>query len=376
MYKKSQIRFLLSIFLLLLFFSALIYSFAGGDGSGGNPYQIENCTQLQNVSSNLTAHYILNNNINCLNFDYGDGMGFMPIGKNLSNYFNGSFNGNSYEIQNLLINRSSLIYVGLFGVNFGNISNLGIRTANIYGDVGVGILVGLNMLNSNINNSYTTGDVNGTTYVGGLAGYSNGVIDNTYAIGNVKGDLNRVGGLVGLNRYFIYKSYSITNVSGFNDVGGLVGYLLGGLIDNSYSINGSIEGSSGVGGLVGTTNGFIFYSFSTNKVNFSGGSGGGLVGFNSGTTNYSYWDNESSQINISAKGIGKKTLEMYNQSTYIGWNTSIWSFTNTSYPQLRWTILSQSINSSSLNSNTKFPNQGFGSIMIGVILIIINFIFN
>jgi len=39
-------------------------SFGGGDGSAGNPYVIEDVWDLQNMSGNLDAHYILKNDIN------------------------------------------------------------------------------------------------------------------------------------------------------------------------------------------------------------------------------------------------------------------------------------------------------------------------
>ena len=38
-------------------------SFGGGDGSAGNPYVIEDVWDLQNISSNLSAHYVLKNDI-------------------------------------------------------------------------------------------------------------------------------------------------------------------------------------------------------------------------------------------------------------------------------------------------------------------------
>ncbi|MCA9459244.1 MAG: hypothetical protein KC550_01715 [Nanoarchaeota archaeon] len=375
-YKKSQIRFIFTLFLILTSSIILIYSFVGGDGSSINPYQIENCSQLQNISSNLTAHYILNNNIDCDGFDYGDSKGFMPIGENLTSYFNGSFDGMGYELNNLLINRSSSTYIGLFGINYGNISNIGITNSNVYGSIGVGTLIGVNMISSFINNSYVIGNISGNMYVGGLVGYSKGLIENSYVIGKVNGS-NHVGGLVGHNRYIINKSYSISNVSGSTYVGGLVGNNFGGLIQNSYSINSYIQGDSVVGGLVGlNTGGIITNSFSTNNVSASINFGGGLIGFNNSGSiiNNSYWNNETSNVNVSAGGTGKNTTDMYLQSTYNTWDTNIWTFTNTSYPQLTWTYISQ-IQSSS-NSTILFPALNSLSILFAFMIIIGSFLFN
>ena len=38
--------------------------FSGGSGTSGDPYQISNVSELQNMSSNLSAHYVLKNDIN------------------------------------------------------------------------------------------------------------------------------------------------------------------------------------------------------------------------------------------------------------------------------------------------------------------------
>ena len=38
-------------------------AFAGGTGTAGDPYQISNISQLQDMSYGLTAHYILINDI-------------------------------------------------------------------------------------------------------------------------------------------------------------------------------------------------------------------------------------------------------------------------------------------------------------------------
>ena len=39
-------------------------SFGGGDGTAGSPYIIEDVWDLQNMSGNLSAHYVLKNDIN------------------------------------------------------------------------------------------------------------------------------------------------------------------------------------------------------------------------------------------------------------------------------------------------------------------------
>ena len=63
------------------------------------------------------------------------------------------------------------MFIGVFFSN-GTISN-SYSTANVSGTDYVGGLVGYK-LDSNVSNSYSTGNVNGTIYIGGLVGYNHG----------------------------------------------------------------------------------------------------------------------------------------------------------------------------------------------------------
>jgi hypothetical protein len=82
----------------------------------------------------------------------------------------------------------------------------------------VGGLVGFN--NGEITNSYATGSVNGAAEVGGLVGYNNhnGTINSSYATGSVNGYLY-VGGLVGVNDGTINSSYFDIQTTGQADNG-------------------------------------------------------------------------------------------------------------------------------------------------------------
>ena len=131
------------------------------------------------------------------------GAGWQPIGNASSNAFRATFNGNGYTISNLMINRPSTSYVGLFGYIGGEarIANVGLLNANItvISSSYVGSLVAYND-NAIITNSYATGNVteppnpsNSDSYVGGLVGRNRaGTISNSYAsveiVGNSSGD--------------------------------------------------------------------------------------------------------------------------------------------------------------------------------------------
>ncbi len=251
--------------------------------------------------------------------------GWQPIGNN-NNPFAATFEGNDHTLSNLMINRPSTGYVGLFGSIEGTstkITNVGLLNVNVKGDDFVGGLVGWN-LGDLITNSYATGSVEGTgNYVGGLVGavwfntvwsctitnsyatgsvkgrfnvgglvgynYYNGIITNSYAAGSVEGTGNYVGGLVGDNAGSITNSYATGSVKGRFNVGGLVGYnYYNGIITNSYAA-GSVEGTGNyVGGLVGWSWGSITNSYVTGSVKGTGDYVGGLVGANDGPITNSY----------------------------------------------------------------------------------------
>ena len=69
-----------------------------------------------------------------------------------------------------------------------------------------------------INNSYATGNVSGTSLIGGLVGDNRGTITKCYAIGRVSGS-NRVGGLVGENTGKIANSYGKQQLGTTNRLG-------------------------------------------------------------------------------------------------------------------------------------------------------------
>ncbi len=126
----------------------------------------------------------------------------------------------------------------------------------------------------------------GLDNVGSLVGFSEGAIVDSSAMGSVSGR-NRVGGLVGHSRGDISGSYVKGSVSGDDYVGGLVGSGEGG-ISGSY-VAGSVSGDDVVGGLVGRQEfgSTISGSYATGSVsgrNYVGG----LIGNGYAGIDYSY----------------------------------------------------------------------------------------
>jgi len=232
--------------------------------------------------------------------DLGGISNWNPIG-NSSNYFQGDFDGNGKVISNLTINRGAINYIGLFSrISNAEIKNLGIETCQIIGNECVGALIGGAVSGiSTIANCYVTDcNISGYRFVGGLIGYkdeySNLTINNCYTIGSVTGTGNMIGGLIGLFRLgTISNSHAICEVNGASLVGGLVGggtYY--GIIEKSYA-GGNVMSINGfLGGLVGAIQaGFSIYDcYATGNVTVTESPHsyiGGLVGVISDHTNIS-----------------------------------------------------------------------------------------
>jgi hypothetical protein len=306
--------------------------FSGGNGSVNNPFQIMNVSQLQNMSANLSAHYVLVNDIDCTNTSSWDsGKGFVPIG-NSTNRFNGSFDGQGFNITNLYFNVSDY-YRGLFGYTnvTVQISNVTLINVTILGGKDdCGGLVGYNqgtitnchvngyildcsssgyvqgytdycgglvgsLENSFVDKCNSSSIVNGTEDVGGLIGaaYSTSYINNSYSTGTIYGTSDWIGGFIGyLSKGTINNSFSTSNIIantsvGPNYVGGFAGENNENII-NSYSL-GNVLGPGSVGGFVGSNsglNGFIRNCYATGNVTGTQYDIGGLVGYNTGTISY------------------------------------------------------------------------------------------
>ncbi|MFT4303151.1 MAG: BspA family leucine-rich repeat surface protein [Candidatus Woesearchaeota archaeon] len=297
--------------------------FAGGNGTVANPFQITTWTQLDAMRLNLSAHYVLMNDLiseddDYLDFNNPNTEGWEPIGDN-ENRFTGSFDGQGNIIEGLFINRSSESKVGFFGyVKNGEIKNVHLTENYIKGGSKVGGIVGYSL--GIIFNSSSSGTVSGTgDFVGGIAGFVSS-ISNSYSTGKVSG-ISNVGGLFGSSESgLFFNSYSTGNVSGISNVGGFAGAQFVGSIFNSYSI-GNVSGISNVGGFIG---------FITEEISFQN----------------SYWNTETS---VQVEGIGsgpsgdgsmpegKTTEEMKQISTFSEWDI-VYSDEdlNDGYPYLSW----------------------------------------
>ena len=202
-----------------------------------------------------------------------EGRIWTPVGS-ASDRYTGIFDGGNYAITNLKIHTSESSNQGLFGyVGFGTVQNLKLENVSITAEH--------------------------SQYVGAVAGYSCGRIENCEVSGSVSGGTNvsgtkanSVGGVAGGNaggEVVGCSSTALVTANGSNSrVGGVVGNnMMNATVVACYHTTGAIIatiGDTNAGGVVGLNNGaqvVACYASCEVKVNSGGNAyAGGVVGYN------------------------------------------------------------------------------------------------
>jgi hypothetical protein len=285
------------IVIVLVIVGLCVHTAAALDGSGTqqDPFRIDSLADFDEFATYpiyWAFHTRLETDVNLAGRTYSTAV-IAPDTNNAISWqfdgtaFTGVFDGNDHKIVNLTIDGGAgNWFLGLFGlIDEGEVKNLRLEGGSVSGFYFVGRLVGANGYRDYpggaIANCYSTGDVNGYGWVGGLVGVNYGTVSNCYSSGDVNGVVV-VGGLVGFNYDRVSNCYSTGDVSGGEGVGGLVGCNYDS-VSNCYS-TGNVSGGEGIGGLVGCigslrSTGIVSNCYSTGSV--SGDDYvGGLVGEN------------------------------------------------------------------------------------------------
>jgi hypothetical protein len=391
---------LLVILVLGLGAAASGASFAGGDGTLGNPYQITTAQQLIDIGWDaqlLDKCFVLKNDID---FDshYGPEGRLAKAVIAPSMYgrtFEGWLDGRGHVIRHLRINVDYSSDIGLIGQvgPAGVILSLGLEDCvveagadevgllagtssgtilgcwaegRVKGRNRVGLLVGMQE-SGTIGYSHAQGSVDGRQQIGGLIGRMvDGEIvecSSDCRLEATQGQVSYCGGLVGwLAQGSIEDSFaraSLAGPQGSTTLGGLVGYNQGGAIRGCLSL-GTVGGEYSIGGLVATNAGTIRSCYSLCRVE-AVRSGGGLVCSNRGTVAYcyaagvvnaaqaggliqqehgaflSYWDIDESGVSTSAGGFGRTASQMRQADTFRGWGRDgEWILPEGDMPRLWW----------------------------------------
>ena len=238
-----------------------------GDGTLNNPYEIKTVKQFIDIENDLSAHYILKNDIDL------EGVNWDPFG-DVENIFSGTLDGRGYSILNLQPSTNYNQEIGLFS----EISELGkIYNLTITGSISSDVMV------QELDNGYGNG-------VGAFAGINYGTIDNCYNnMESIYIEYNTsaidtviwTGGITGINFGIISNSgnYSEIEIS-TNDsfIGGITGTNHG-LIKNCFNKSGirtitPLYDDSMVGGISGSDHGSIASCYNTGNIGSDYAAGG------------------------------------------------------------------------------------------------------
>ena len=233
------------------------------------------------------------------------GKNWTPIGTSFSNKYTGTFDGGGHTIKGLTVTTNDQ-FVGLFG-------SIGYA----------GTVKNVMMEDVQITSNRSSG------FAGGVAGYSDGTIENCSVSGSVSGTVY-VGGVVGAQwNGSITGCSSSATVKGTVYVGGVAGQTNGGATLTACYATGNViieiapkKNISG-GGLVGMNGGKgVRACYATGNVTSTGSSTGnvhifGLLGDNYTTVNACYWKNNQER--------GYKTAPESTKvdGTYVTWQNAV-----------------------------------------------------
>ncbi len=376
---------LYSVLILLLTSNAIAFS-GNGSGTEEDPYQISNVHQLQEMNDDLSAHYILMNDIDASETrEWNNKKGWEPIGSFVQSYagisFTGSLDGQDNAIHDLYINRPDRMYVGLFGCvcNGAVIKNLSIKNADITAVHDAGILAGRIYVFDRFSeikiedcsvSGYISFQYLESLNFGGFCGsilaeYGTSRIYHCYSNADVIGD-KAAGGFCGINESIngtsiIEECYS-TGIVNCNEYWG---YYMGGFcgINKSWRGESRIINCFSTGHVAqrGLSQGVCFGGFCGLNVTFSMDDPGhsiiencyslgrvngyidlgGFCGRNGGKginrISNSYFCYQTSYLDSSKGGEGITIGSMMMQSTFVDWDfDNVWCMVEgQTYPQLQ-----------------------------------------
>ena len=245
--------------------------------------------------------------------------------------YTGTFDGNGKTITNLAGSQGMFGFIG----EGGTVKSLTLENVRISGGYSTGAIAGTN--HGTIENCSISGNIKGSTDVGGVCGFNNGSkgkITDCHFSGYVEGTEN-VGGLCGENFYYctITACYSTGSVKGEYNVGGICGTILErGTITACYS-TGSVEGKGNVGGVCGKTGDdtTITACYSTGSVE-GNTDVGGICGNSGGYYSNSmitacYWSVPSTTSSLRGIGFGKGEATEVDEYG-ITWNSAMTAMNN------------------------------------------------
>lgn len=327
-----------------------------GDGTSGNPYLILTPSHLNAMRQNLSAHYLILEDLDLsATLVWNGGRGWLPVGT-ASQPFTGTFDGGGEAVSALSIMAPLTDYAGFFGkAQNAVVSDLKLWDLSLAGELNLGGLAGF-ASTCTISGVEAQAMLDGNGLIGGLLGAaSGGTVQNCSSDASVLARSHQIGALIGSvqGNCQISRCSTTGTLKGATKVGGITGELYYGSIADSYS-HASVRALQELGGAVGIIGwgspGQLTRCYSTGLVSVLPGGyyAGGLVGrLYNGTIQDSHWDTATSGMSISsgagATGLSTSQITYPGSLNYFGtWDfANIWrqddsSQQNGGYPYLAW----------------------------------------
>lgn len=234
-----------------------------GSGTAANPYLITSAEELAGLAHKVNGGSNYRNTYFKLTVDIRLNKDSTRLWKPIGNQerpFRGDFDGKGHIVSGLYINAENGADIGMFG------------------SIGVGGAVR--------NLGLIGGFISGKNYVGTVAGYNTGLIENCWSNSRVYCFNKYAGGIAGMNAGAIVDCYNTGDIKGkennCNNIGGITGLNNGGIITGCYN-TGKISANYRVGGIVGRagSSGVVFNCWSTGDVTSKASEVGGITGHNS-----------------------------------------------------------------------------------------------
>lgn len=311
-----------------------------GSGTLKDPYLISKLEDFAEISKDLKAYYSLTNDIDAsITNTWKSGEGFLPVGP----YFKGTFDGNNHVISNLHLSNLKYSKVGLFSDSNGVIRDLKLTNVYIFGIVTGGV-VGFN--DGIIENVSVQGEIDGSNEVGGIAGANiGGIIRYSSADVSISGDI-MIGGITGSNVNEIRDSYVFIDLKKVNgrkgmdeEAGLLVGDNRGKIINSYVAVSKPIYRNFNLAGNneKGNYNSYLFDQYKDNKFAAMG------------------YDNNSNLYLLSKNSFEDKNI-------YKGWDfKNIWSEPNVNinkgYPTLKDRLIKEEIKGTAKDAEIKISAE-------------------
>ncbi|MBU0762798.1 MAG: right-handed parallel beta-helix repeat-containing protein, partial [Candidatus Altiarchaeota archaeon] len=324
-----------------------------GSGVSGDPFQIDNCTELEDIGYELSSNFVLTDDIDCDVYPFNQGAGFVPIGTS-SDMFRGVLDGDFHSINGFSLSVSATPDISLFAYTYAaTIKNLHLSYTISGGDYSGGLIS--HASDSQVINVSVNGTLWSSDYAGGLIGHMNGGTVDSCSANVVLGlgeNEGYQGGLIGkIEAATVTNSYSNGSIScGQPYCGGFAGAIsAGSTVDDSYSLMAVSASSGPCGGFAGLSDAEMENIFYAGNVGSS--SCGAIAGNTDSLSNIisAYWYTQTANVDCIKNEMGTNIctevtdIDYFKDNVYptnppmSSWGFyGIWNELEGGFPRLAW----------------------------------------